>query len=353
MLKIFITAEILADIIGKESVKNERESSIMYRILKKKYAHIYVGTIAAKSISKIANFKQMIDSVIDSSKKDYVDNIPYNPKSVLEEPNAIFILNISKEKATDISRKYGVLCFSTDDINEKKLLDPNLEYSPCTNDNYGGWEPILHSVNNLPINSLVLIDRYLFVNDKSHFANGINSVYSILKTLLPEEFDKQNHFHVTIVFDPELKRRRMDFAELASKINKKKHELSKPYFIDMELIGIPSNSRFYNDTHNRRIISNYFIVRAEHQLGAFFGSKSSCSQTLTPQRLFTFYSLNGHSDPPLKSIAQTSNTLRELSNILKQEIISGACYYALNGKQIGAVECKKAGMLSLINRRIV
>ena len=100
-------------------------------------------------------------------------------------------------------------------------------------------------------------------------------------------------------------------------------------------------------------LSNYFLVRAEHQLGAFFGSRSACSQTLTPQRMFTYYCLNGHSDPPLKSIAQTSNTLRELSNILKQEIISGVCYYALNGKQIGANECKKAGKLSLINRRII
>ena len=353
MLKVFITANILADIIGRESVKDSKDYSIIYRILKKKYVHIYVGTIDAQSESKIATFRQMIDFVIDSSRKDYINNITNNTKFVIEEPNAIFILNISKDKTNEISRKYGVLCFSADGIDEKKLIDPNLEYSPATNDVYGGWESILHSINNIPINALVLVDRYLFVNDKNHFTNGINSVYSILKTLLPEEFDRDNHFHVSIVFDPEIKKRKMDFRELASKINKKKHELFKPYFIDIELIGIPSNSRFYNDTHNRRIVSNYFLVRAEHQLGAFFGSRSACSQTLTPQRMFTYYCLNGHSDPPLKSIAQTSNTLRELSNILKQEIISGVCYYALNGKQIGANECKKAGKLSLINRRII
>lgn len=353
MLKIFIAARILADIIGKEAVKSSHEHSVIYRIFKKKYVHIYVGTIDDQSCSKIAIFKQMTDFVIDSSRKEYVDNIPNNAKLVMEEPNAIFILNISKDKASEISQKYGVLCFSADGIEEKKLIDPNLEYSPCSGDEYGGWEPILHSVNNLPINALILVDRYLFVNDKNFFTNGINSVFSILKTLLPEKFDNGNHFHVTIVFDPELKRRKMDFAEIAERINKKKQELAKSYFIDIELIGIPSNSRFYNDTHNRRIISNYFIVRAEHQLGAFFGPKSACSQTLTPQRLFTFLCLNGHSDPPLKSIVQTTKTLGELSNRLKQEINAGVCYYALNGKQIKAKDCKKIKVLNLINRRII
>ena len=355
MLKIFITAKILADFVSKEATKQDHERSSFYRILKnKKYSKIYVGTIDNQSMNKINNFKQMNDFAIDKTKSKYVDSIPSNPKLVMQEPNSLFILNISKDEASNISSTYGVLCFSADSIDYYKLIDPNIEYSPYTKEYVaGGWASILENVKNIPSNALIIVDRYLFTNDTKTFYNGINNLFSILKLLLPEKHDKEFKYQVCVVFSAcseDKKGKALSFNELATLVNKKKKELARSYPINIEMICISSDSRFYNDTHNRRIVSNYYIVRAEHQLGAFFGNNSSCSQTLTPQRLFTYYCLRSYSDPPMKSIEQTAKTLCSLSDILKSEILHKLCYYAINGITMTPDKCKIEDNLRIINR---
>jgi len=354
MLKIFITAKILSDFVSKEAEKLDHERSSLYRILNnKKYSKIFIGSLDIQSANKIANFKQMYDISVDISKISYVDSIPSSPSLVMEEPNALFILNVSKDVASNISRTYGVLCFSSDGIEDRKLIDKNIEYSPYKKDNVGGWAPILSSIKDLPSNALVIIDRYLFSNDTKTFTNGIRNVYDVLKTLLPEQLDVNTHYHVMIVFSLSPNKKALSFEELSTLINKEKKTLGRSYPIDIELISISNNSRFYDDTHNRRIISNYYIVRAEHQIGAFFDRLSSCSQTLTPQRLFTFYCLRSYSDPPLKSIEQTVSTLKSLSDILTSEIKQKLCSYAFNGKVITPEKCNKEQRFHILNRRVL
>ena len=355
MLNIFITAKILADFICAEAQKLDHERSKMYRIFKnKKYVHLYVGTIDESSQKKLANFNQMNDFKIDKSKADFIDSIPSQHSRVLEEPNGLFILNISKIVAEDISSKYGVLCFSSDSIDENKLIDPNIEYTYNTKEHIGNWGNILYSIKGLPSNALVFVDRFLFMNDRPTFANGIQNVFEILKFLLPQQFDKNQIYHVCIVFstNSKVQKMKLSFQDLAKELNNKMKELAKGYSIEMELIGIPSDSRFYDDTHNRRIISNYFIVRAEHKINAIFNQNSSCAQTLTPQRLFTYNCLRSYSAPPLKSIEQTIGMLRQLSRILKQEICNGLCCYALNGRLIEKKDLSKDSVLCLRNRII-
>ena len=357
MLKIFITAQILADFVSKESTKSDEERSSFYHILKnKRYSKIYVGTIDNQSMDKINNFKQMYDIAIDKSKSEYVDSIPLDNSLVLNEPNSLFVLNISKDVANTISYKYGVLCFSADGIDDKNLIDQNIEFSPSTKEYVaGGWSSILQNVKTIPSNALIIVDRYLFAKDTESFNNGIHNLFNILKSLLPEKFDKKNNYHVCVVFSPSTgkSKKKLTFEKLATLVNKKKYILARNYHIDIEMVLIPSNSRFYDDTHNRRIVSNYYIVRAEHQLSAFFGVSSSCSQTLTPQRLFTYFCLRNNSDPPMKSIEQTTKTLKDLSNILKSEIQQGLCNYALNGKTLIPEKCKGIKTLKIHNRRLI
>ena len=354
MLKIFITAKILADFVSREAEKSDHERSNLYRILRnKKYSKIFIGSCDSQLSAKLFNFRQMHGISFDSSKISYVDSIPFNHSLVLEEPNALFILNVSKDIANDISRTYGVLCFSSDGIEDRKLMDKNIEYSPYKKDNVGGWSPILSSIKDLPSNSLVIVDRYLFFNDTGTFHNGIKNVFDVLNTLLPEQLDINTHYHVMIVFSSSPNTKTLSFGKISTLINKKKETLGRSYHIDIELMSISKNSRFYDDTHNRRIISNYYIVRAEHQIGAFFDTTSSCSQTLTPQRLFTYYCLRSYSDPPLKSIEQTVNTLKSLSDILSSEIKQNLCSYAFNGKVFTPEKCNNTKGLRIINRRII
>ena len=86
--------------------------------------------------------------------------------------------------------------------------------------------------------------------------------------------------------------------------------------------------------HNRRIVSNYFIIKMEHKLAAFNGNKGTCMQTITPQVLFTIDSLNSNSTPPLKAIDHLMATIREFSQTASRSDDSSDYFYALNVKQM-------------------
>jgi hypothetical protein len=110
--------------------------------------------------------------------------------------------------------------------------------------------------------------------------------------------------------------------------------LHRDYPINMEVVGITPSCEIYEELHNRRIVSNYYIVKAEHKLAAFNKNISTCQQTITPQVLFTVDSLNGNSTPPLKAIDHSIATIRDFSksapNLSNPSIYS----YALNGKRM-------------------
>lgn len=353
MVKFFITTDCIVRILEQEAGKNDKDRSNLYKILRSSdYCKICVGTIESKFQNIIFNFKQMHNLAFDITKVGYVDKLIEHPEMMLKEPNAVFILNISTELADSYSRKYGVLCFSIDNIHEGLLIDPNIEYSPYSSEQFGGWGYVLNNTRKLPSNALIIVDRYLFSSDNYNNTVGVNNVFEIMKSLLPEEFTNQTPYQVCVVFGCQLVRREMPFNVLAAKLEKKKNELAKEYEIDIELVGIHRASPFFEEIHNRRIISNYYIVRAEHQLGAFAYRKSTCSQTLTPQRLFTYFSLINHSHPPLRSIEQTSGVLRRLSENLENAIKGGLCYYAINGRYIGIDDCETEKNLMIHNRRI-
>ena len=120
--------------------------------------------------------------------------------------------------------------------------------------------------------------------------------------------------------------------------------------MQVEMIGVTDQYKIlYYDIHNRRIISNYYIVRADNALVAYSQpnmpgailNESNCLQTLTPQRLFTMNSLDYQSDAPVRSINTTITSIKKFSSKMKaMEKIDlekkwGVDYiYSLNGEII-------------------
>lgn len=332
MFRIFVEEAILKQVIDSESQKPEASRSYLYKVMKQ-LKKLYVSADAPGK-EWADNLKQCHGIAADYSKSDYIKGIKDHPEAVLQNPSSLFILDIPITEAMKIRTAYGVFCFSGENTNIAQLIDTNDEHTTDDNEPMGnGWSTVLKSVKNLPSNALLLTDRYLFSGYLQKAGNGIDNVRSILDTLLPEKFIGE--YHVTIVFDNDSKNKKyISFNEIATQLNKVKQALHRDYPINMEVLGMTPDCDLYNELHNRRIISNYYIIKVEHKLAAFNGNRGTCMQTITPQTLFTIDSLNRNSTPPLKAIDHAIADIRDFSLSASRFDDSPDYYYALNGKRM-------------------
>lgn len=306
MFKVIISDVIYHDIITTEEAKPEADRSMTYKLLKQQH----VQTLTAEETEATKG----------------------QPESVLRNPSALYILDITPAEALAIQRSYGVVCQSGARTDLTPLLDVNDIHISNEREPLGrGWDSVLDSVEKLPSNALLLTDRYLFAFRRPHAGDGIANIKSILNELLPRQF-LGGEYHVTVIFDNMSKHNTYTFNDIATQLNRIKQQLDRDYPIMMEVLGITPNCSIYNQLHNRLIVSNYYMVEASHKLAAFNEDKGTARQTLLPLALFTESSLNGHSTPPLKAVNQTIATISGFSKSLSRLTDHTIYHYAVNGK---------------------
>ena len=256
-----------------------------------------------------------------------------HPETVLKNPSALYILDITPAEALAIQKSFGVMCLSSENPDVSPLIDINDVFISNVEEKLNkGWDTVLDSVERLPSNALLLTDRYLFAFRHPDAGDGLANIREILNELLPLKF-QGDEYHVTVVFDDMAKHHSYSFEEIATKLNRVKKQLGRAYPIMMEVLGITPDCYIYNKLHNRLIISNYFVVEAGHKLAAFNADKGTAQQTLIPMALFTEASLDGVSTSPLKAIDQTVTTLSEFSNSLSTLRDHNVYSYAVNGRR--------------------
>ena len=257
---------------------------------------------------------------------EYINNIPQNPRRVLENPNAVFLLKIKPKDAESIQNKYGVICQSIDSVDDE-VLTKAYEYDLSDGQRGVDWAVYFDKSNHtLPSNSLIICDRYIFSSDKKNGAItkntmelGVSNIRGILNSILPKRHNDE--YNVLIVFDSSSfnlgEEQETDFFKsIASNLKDYAQGIKKVrhYKIRFDLISIDHNCINYKMLHNRRIISNYFVVRAEYKLRAFKDNVSTVSQTIFYDALFSKIVQMKPSGPdsPIKSQLQMINYIREL-----------------------------------------
>lgn len=288
-----------------------------------------IATVGRSNLYKLLK-QQPVQILTD---KD-TERFKLHPENVQKNPSSLYILDISSAEALAIQRTYGVMCVSGDSPNISPLIDVNDIHIAKEQEKLGrGWDSVLDSVEQLPSNALLLIDRYLFAFKRPNAGDGIANIKDILGELLPKQFLGGN-YHVTIVFDNMAKDEYYSFDEITRLLEDVKQQLNRDYPITMEVIGITPDCSIYNKLHNRMIISNYYLVEASHKLAAFNKDIGTARQLLLPLALFTESSLNGRSTPPLDAINHTLATLRKFSKSLQYipESAHSTYLYAVNGK---------------------
>lgn len=306
MFKTYISDTVYERIISTEERKATATRSYLYKLLKQQPVHLL--------------------------KESDTERYKANPENVLKNPSALYILDITYAEALAIQRNYGVICLSGEAPDISPLIDINDIHRSENRKPLGrGWDSVLDSVEKLPSNALILIDRYLFTEMNAAYGNGFDNVKAILNELLPRELATK--YHVTIIYAKDDDGETYPFQEVATRLDEISMNLERPYEITMEVIRITEQcSSMYYDFHDRFILSNYYCVEASHQLAAFNKNVATARQTIIPWALFTESSLNGISTAPLEAITQSTSTLRAFSKSLPHLTDHSIYSYAVNGK---------------------
>lgn len=237
---------------------------------------------------------------INSSKKDYINEIPSNPVLVLQQPSGIFLLDISSDKASKIQKDYGVICQSCDNMDYTPLTQSNFPNDLFDGESGKTWKTMIAHYKELPSNSTLIIDAHLFDEDRYDERNncyderkrdGLNNTFDILDSLLPSSFEDTYNIGVFLTDIDVAKTERKTRSNLtndriASAINKLKKKLNRNYTINLEVVFIDYRDDAHKLIHNRRIISNYYIITADYKLAALRNGRSLCHQSITAFPLF-------------------------------------------------------------------
>ena len=232
------------------------------------------------------------DSVWEILARDQIqvfENDPFlmplqeNPASALKSPNEIFLVDRTTKSC--FNKTYtGTLAFSEKNASAlplkthwNRILKKGDPFS---------WDTFFCDdvINTkIPSNALILVDRYLF----SAFDDGLQNLLDILDAILPKTFC--GCYHILLITDDsqimEADNGRFRTIDAAvSEIQTVVPSLDRPYDILLENLFVhkakkplpgqkrtPEENtliRFYQETHDRHIFSNYFNVTAEHALCA-------------------------------------------------------------------------------------
>lgn len=233
---------------------------------------------------------------------------PASCKVVIDDPCAVYLLDITPDAAAKIQKKYGVICQSTQiELEDNPLLTgEGISSHPKVGNSSYGWLRVLKRFKDMPSSAIVINDRNLFTNDEvirkqggrvTEKTLGIQNVKEILEQVVPKHFNG-GEYHILICSDIiDIGGTHVTFEFVKNKLEEIRLELKKTrgnrFDIDLELFVFYSNSKYkkpngegHEDTHNRRILSNYFIFTFEHKINAFDGNKSLCTQSINGHKLF-------------------------------------------------------------------
>lgn len=229
---------------------------------------------------------------------------------LLEIPDGIFVLNTSKEKASEISKKYGILCLSDQEFDfdmltrsHSKFMERQIsvdesavEINKPINDNPIQLSNIFPDEVMLPCNTAIIIDKYLLNKDDKTGKITSRILEKIFKTGLLSDTG-QLLFIVEVSNTPN---RKEDFKAIAENVYREFTNIHNSKFF-VAFLGVNSIEKIFGDLHNRCIITNYAVISAEHSL-ALVNERgySKYDQYFTIRNLYS-EGITNRSDTPEKA----------------------------------------------------
>lgn len=195
----------------------------------------------------------------------------YNDHSrVVDFPRDIFLLNLDDATCNSISSDYGVCVIPESNISFPRILSAKYKWYFEKDDQFSingkvGWRCVMNGINVSPINSLVIIDNYMFQN--SSIIRGVtkywgeDNIVNFVDAIAPNNL--KTDFHILLVTKNPGKG--IPWIEnLLSNITSEIQGLRR-YDIKVGMV-IHNNG---DDYHQRCMISNYLFGDTQWGFGAF------------------------------------------------------------------------------------
>lgn len=186
----------------------------------------------------------------------------------------LFVIEDDENYAERLSRDSGVVVLSSDNV-KTSAITKSFYFPVGKTIIKQPWKLFFHKLRAnpyTPSNALIIIDRYLFAYDgDSGYLEGLVNLDNVLRTCLPEQLD--NRFDILLIFGCEYGAMdtKTSLDKLSAELNAIKDRLHRPYKVNLEIIAIDKECELWSDSHDRRIVSNYYIVHATRGLKAFLG----------------------------------------------------------------------------------
>jgi hypothetical protein len=186
----------------------------------------------------------------------------YNDMSLLvNESQALYILNVNPDEAEKLSASNGVIVLSAEKLEEAELAffyskDLPKDYV-CESEGKIGYHDLLN-VSLPPFNCLLISDQYLFENENG--LRGEKNIIQFIKAILPTRLDVD--FHLMIVSPENNLMNTKSCSKLTGKIKTAIKNLELNYDVCFEMV--------YSETIHKRIASsNTFNIVMDRGFATF------------------------------------------------------------------------------------
>lgn len=196
--------------------------------------------------------------------------VKQNPNLLIQYPKDLFVLELPSATTNTYSLDSGVAVFAEDSHSPASIAKNTrtFDYKKGREDSWGRCFIKVKNNPRTPVNSMILIDRYIFRD----FRLGIANLKLILSEVLPDRI--KGRFDVLLLFSDGqecLDQKVYNMAWFAKLLWNECKNLRK-YDINLEVLIVnDENKDLWESTHDRRIITNYYRVIATHGFSAFGG----------------------------------------------------------------------------------
>lgn len=213
--------------------------------------------------------------------KPVLKQLGTDAKMITQYPRDIFVANVEEDTAKKLSGRNGFLVVSSSNPSLEQIIKTPLSFDITEKDRLS-WHDcfmFLKESPMIPINSLVLIDRYLFAyNSPYGWREGINNVKKILAEALPVVQDER--FDVLLITSDDngsWDHRARDFERIIDSLYSECKQISRPYKVNIEvlILGSGGDKRIWEESHDRRLISNYYRIYMSKGFQALGGLKTN------------------------------------------------------------------------------
>ncbi|MBQ0141646.1 MAG: hypothetical protein KBT06_02395 [Prevotellaceae bacterium] len=196
-------------------------------------------------------------------------------KIIEDFPNALYILDVAKEHAEKISKMYGVLCVTWDELPKTIEYLEQIKYYHTHYKDNTKWCDIVGDKDrntNICSNSLLIVDKYFFSRFSKESDNIIEGLLDLIECFVDNSFG--SNYNVWIIYDPleslpqDEKKQIIDHKNnVLNEQNANIEETIKNKIKNYNIKCIPISSSQCGDLfHDRKVFSPYFQITATHYL---------------------------------------------------------------------------------------